>query len=139
MSLINIDTALIQAYISLAMGLSTAYEGEHFEPPTDGSAWASVFIVPSIIDVGSLGAGGQDHHRGFMQIDFNVKHGTGRATLVGYAQTLRTAFITGKTYTSNSQNVQITSVDRSGVREIDGWMRISVTINWIAATARPAI
>ena len=139
MALIDIDGALIQAYIDLAMGLSTAYEGEEHKPPIDGSDWAKVSIVPAVIDYNSLGEGGTDKHLGFMQIDFNVAPGTGRAALLGYAQTIRTEFVGGKSYTLNSQNVRIDTVDRSAVREIDGWTRISVTVNWEAETSRPAI
>jgi len=139
MTMINIDGALIQAYIDLAMGLDTAYENEQFTPPTDGSDWASVFIVPASTDFNSLGVNGTDLHSGFMQIDFNTKHGTGRAALVGYAQTIRNEFVGGKGYTRSSQNVRITTVERTSVREVDGWMRLSVTVNWEAETIRPAI
>jgi hypothetical protein len=136
--MLDIDGALIQAYVDLAMGLSTAYEGVHFTPPTDGTDWASVFIVPALIDFNSLGTNGTDLHTGFMQIDFNTTHGTGRAVLLGYAQQIRDEFIGGKGYTQDPQNVRIDTVDRSAVREVDGYMRISVTVNWEAETIRPA-
>ena len=139
MSMILIDGALIQGYVDLAMGLSTAYEGEEFAPPTDGSDWAALFIVPAVIDFNSLGVNGTDLHTGFMQIDFNVPHGKGRAALIGYAQTIRDEFTGGKTYTKSTQNVRITNTERSSVREEDGWMRLSVTVNWEAETIRPAI
>ena len=139
MSLIDIDGALIQAYIDLGIGLATAYENEEFTPPTTGPDWAAVSIVPASIDYNSLGENGEDLHTGFMQVDFNTKHGTGRAALIGYAQTLRDGFIGGKGYTHNSQNVRIDTVERSSVREVDGWMRISITVNWEATTIRPTI
>ncbi len=139
MSVLDIDGALIQAYVDLALGLSTSYEGEEHSPPTDGSDWASLFIVPGPIEFNSLGEGGTDLHVGFMQIDFNTKHGTGRATLLGYVQTLRDEFVGGKAYTQNSQRVRIDTVERSAVRQVKGWMRISVTVNWEAETIRPAI
>jgi hypothetical protein len=139
MSMLDIDGALIQAYVDLGMGLSTAYEGVHFDPPKDGTDWASVFIVPATIDYNSLGNNGEDIHIGFMQIDFNVEHGVGRAALLGYAQQIRDEFTGGKGYTQNSQNVRIDTVDRTAVRESDGWMTISVTVNWEATTIRPTI
>jgi len=139
MSILDIDGALIQAYVDLGLGLSTAYENAHFVPPTDGSAWAAVFIVPAVTDFFTLGSNGEDLHTGFMQIDFNVAHGTGRAALVGYYNSVRASFIGGKAFTKNSQSVQITTVERSSVREADGWMRLSVTVNWQAETIRPTI
>lgn len=140
MSVLDIDGALIQAYIDLDLGLSTAYEGVEFEPPTtNGAKWASVFIVPAVTDFNSLGSNGTDLHTGFMQIDFNVKPGIGRALLVGYYDTIRASFIGGKAFTQNSQSVRINTVERSSIRSVGGWNRISITINWEAETIRPTI
>jgi len=138
MALIDIDGALIQAYIDMGLSLSTAYEGADFNPPNNTN-WAAVFIIPASSDAATLGAGGMDEHLGFMQIDFNVRPGTGRAQLLSYAQSVRTAFIAGKTFTRNSQMVTVESVNRSPVRHVDGWMRISMSVNWIARTIRPEI
>ena len=139
MALIDIDGALIKGYTDLSMGLDTAYEGEEFAPPTNGDDWAAVFIVPAVTDFNSLGVNGTDLHTGFMQIDFNTKHGTGRSALIAYAQTIRDEFVGGKGYTRSTQNVRITNTERSSVREADGWMRLSVTVNWEAETTRPTI
>lgn len=138
MSLINIDGALIAAYIALNNGLETAYEGEDFTPPSDGSDWAAVHIVPALTDFQSLGAGGTDLHEGFMQIDFNTIPGTGRAALIGYAQAIRDEFIGGKSYTRSGQAIRITNTERSPITVSGGFMRISVTVNWQAETARAA-
>jgi len=139
MTMLQMDGALITAYQAVGLGLTTAYEGEEFIPPKDGSNWAAVFIVPAVIDFNSLGVNGTDLHRGFMQVDFNCKHGTGRATLVGYAESMRAYFIGGRALTLSGQNVRVLTVDRTPVREIDGWMRLSVTVNWESETIRPAV
>lgn len=140
MSALDIDGALIAGYVALGLGLDTAYEGEEFTPPTgNGAKWASVFIQPAVTDFFTLGANGQDLHEGLMQIDFNVKHGTGRAVLVGYYDTVRDSFIGGKPFTQNTQTVSITNVERSPVRDVGGWMSLSVTVNWQAETIRPTI
>lgn len=137
MALIDIDGALIQAYVDLAIGLDTAYENVAFTPPDDGSDWAKVSIVPAVVDYASLGSGGQDLHEGFMQIDFKTPHGKGRAGLVAYAQTIIDEFVGGKSYTQNSQNVRIDTVDRSQIVEEDGFMSISITVNWDSIVIRP--
>ncbi len=139
MALIDIDGALIHGYIDIGLGLDTAYEGEEFPPPTDGSDWAAVFILPAVTDFNSLGVNGTDLHEGFMQIDFNTPHGKGRAQLLSYAQSVRDEFVGGKAYTLNSQRTRITTVERSSVREVDGFMRLSMTVNWEADTVRPTI
>ncbi len=227
MGLIDIDGALIQAYIDIGLGLATAYEGEEFDHPTAGSQatitastisaaaadnsfndsasgfitagfgvgqkvmitgftgdtnnnideaiitavvagkitiggtdgdvivndaagesvtiktvgsdWAAVFMLPGVTDFNSLGDNGEDLHLGIMQIDFNTPHGEGRAALIAYAQQVRDEFVGGKGYVRNSQNVRIDTVERTAVTEADGWMRISVSVNWEAVTIRPAI
>lgn len=139
MALIDIDGALIQGYIDLAIGLDTAYENVAFPPPIDGADWAAIFMLPGVVEYNSLGAGGQDLHNGAMQIDFNTPHGKGRAALIGYAQTIMDEYVGGKYYTKNSQNVRIDTVDRSQIVEDAGFMKISVTVNWEAIVIRPAI
>lgn len=139
MALIDIDGALIQAYVDLGLGLDTAYEGQEFTPPDDGSDWAAVFILPATSDFFTLGENGEDQHLGLMQIDFNTPHGKGREALVDYAEQIRAEFIGGKGYIRNSQRVRIDTVERTAVIEVDGWMRISVSVNWEATTIRPAI
>ena len=138
MALIDIDGALIQAYIDIGLGLDTAYENVELTPPI-AEDWAAVFIVPAVTDFNSLGVNGTDLHTGFMQIDFNVPHGTGRAQLLSYAQSIRNEFVGGKGYVLNSQRTRITTVERSSVREVDGFMRLSMTVNWESETVRPTI
>ena len=139
MALIDIDGALIQGYLDIGLGLDTAYEGEEFTDHAPEDDWAAVFIVPATSGFNSLGVNGTDLHEGFMQIDFNIPHGKGRADLLSYAQSVRDEFVGGKAYTLNSQNTRITTVERSSVREVDGWMRISMTVNWESETVRPTI
>jgi len=140
-ALIDIDGALIQGYIDIGLGLETAYENVENPdlPPTDSSDWAAVFILPATSDFNSLGVNGTDLHTGFMQVDFSVPHGTGRDSLLSYAQSVRDEFVGGKPYTLNSQRTRITTVERSPIRTVDGWTRISMTINWEAETVRPSV
>jgi hypothetical protein len=138
MALIDIDGALIQGYIDMGLGLSTAYEGADFKPPYNDKR-AAIFIIPASSDPVTLGASGMDEHLGFMQINFDVRPGTGRAQLLSYAQSVRDNFIAGESFIQNSQKVTVESVSRSPIRHVDGWMRISISVNWIARTIRPEI
>ena len=138
MTMIKMDGALIQAYIDLGLGLSTAYENDHFKPPANAD-WAQISIVPAGSAAFTLGVNGEDLHTGFMQIDFNVKPGSGRAQLMTYAQAIRDEYVIGKGYTLDDQSVRVTGADRSSIRPVDGWTRISMTIYFEATTIRPTI
>lgn len=138
MSIANMDGALIAGYVAIGQGLSTAYEGANFTPPASAD-WAAVTIVPADTSPATLGVGGEDGHVGFMQIDYNIKPGAGRAALLTYAQAAMTAFPAGKSFVRSGQYVTIESASRSNIRQVDGWLRISVTVNWIARTTRPEI
>lgn len=139
MTLIQIDGALIQGYKDLSLGLPTSWEGEDFTPPINGDSWAEVTIEPLAIDVASLGVNGMDDHTGSMTIDFNVKPGDGRAELVGYCQAVRDGFTAGEWLNQAGQGVYIESVDRSIISSVGDWLRVSVTVNWLAQTIRPPI
>jgi hypothetical protein len=138
MSIALIDGALVQAYIDIGQGLSTAYEGIHFEPPHNAN-WAAVFQLPAGSPPATLGVGGQDEHTGVLQINYNIKPGTGRSQLYTYAQAALTKFVAGRSFSSSGQYVTIESSGRTPIRAVDGWLRISVNVNWIARTTRPEI
>jgi len=138
MSLIDIDGALIQAYQDMNLDLPTGFEGMHFDPPTN-SHYAMAFIVPAGSDPATLGVSGTDRHTGFMQIDFYADLRDGRATLVGYAQAVRDQYVAGKWFTRNGQNVRVVRVDRTGIRQDDGKLRLTVTVFFEADTTRPEI
>ena len=72
-----------------------------------------------------------------MQIDLNVSPNLGTATLLANAQTLRAYFYAGRSFTYSGQTVIVTSCSASNVRNADGWMRISVSVNYRAYTSRP--
>jgi hypothetical protein len=139
MSIQDLDRALVQGYLDMNLGLDTAYDNVKMTPPEDGSDWARLTMVPAVISPSSLGAGGRDLHSGFMQIDFNLSHNTGRNGFLVYADTVRQQFVTGKGFTYDGTTVRITSVDRSNVRTVDGYARMSVTINWESEETRPTI
>lgn len=139
MSMKDIDGALIQGYMDLELNLPTAYENDSFTPPDDGSDWAAASIVPSVIDFHSLGDGGTDLHRGFMQLDFYTKNGSGAANLLDYADAVLAGLWGGKGLSKNGQNVLIDTVDRTPIDQVDGWTHIAMTVNWQAEMQRPTV
>lgn len=137
MSLADIDYALIAGYEAVGLGLPTAYENARFSKPANNADWAKVVVVPAGTSVESLGSGGKDQHTGFLQIDFNTDQGKGRAHMTAYAQAIRDYFWHGRGLTHNGQYVVIKDVQRTNLREVDGYMRLTVTVFYEAATLRP--
>lgn len=138
MSYVDIDGALVQAYIDMALGLPTKYPNDQFEIPASGD-WAIVNLLWAGTAPGSIKEMGFDEHVGILQIDFNTEAGNGRNVLVGYMQAVYDQFVAGKRLTRNSQVVHIDATSRVPLRQVDGWMRATVNVNWTARTTRPGV
>jgi hypothetical protein len=133
------DGALMAGYNALALGLPTGLEGEQFIPPESGADWAKVTIVPTGKEVASLGVGGMDQQKGFMQITFSTQPGKGKAGLLAFYQAVENYFVAGKTLTNGTQDVKIEGTSRANITEKDGWLKLATTVNWNAYITRPAI
>lgn len=135
MSLSNIRSALVSAYVNGGFALPTAYENVSFEP-TSGEAWAEFHLIPNQPEVATLGDTGRDHHDGIAQINLNYPPSTGTADILAKADAIRAVFKAGKSFIYSNQSVVIQSCGRGPARNIDGWFQIPLTINWYARTAR---
>jgi hypothetical protein len=135
MSLTNIKGALVSAYVAGAFGLPTAHENKIFKPVT-GTPWASLFVVPNQPSVGTLGDAGEDNHDGFLQIDLNYPLNKGDGEALSKSDEMRDYFKAGSRHVHSGQVVTVTNCGRSIGRQVDGWYRITLTINWYARTAR---
>jgi hypothetical protein len=134
----NISLALIGQYRSGAFFTDalTAYENASFPKPAITSAWAAVFIVPNQPTIESVGDGGMDGHTGFMQIDINYPSNGGTGAAIAKADSVAQYFKGGTRIAFGGQQVQIQSCGRSQGRPVDGWYRVSLTINWTAYVQR---
>lgn len=134
----NISQALIDRYRAgvFFTDALTAYENSAFTKPPTTTAWASVFIVPNQPSVESVGEGGMDGHTGFMQIDLNYPTNAGPGSVVTKADNVAQYFKAGTRLAYGGQQVQIQSCGRSQGRPVDGWYRVSMTINWTAYVPR---
>lgn len=137
MSQLSIQNALVGAYIDGGLGIDTAYEGMQFKPGEN--AWASVFMLPAGAGPATLGVGGEDEHTGIMQIDINVRQGFGTAQMLELSQQVLDVFVSGRRFTCDNQSVLIASASRNPIRNIDGWLRGGVSVNWLARTTRPEV
>lgn len=136
MSFSQTNKALIEMYQSLALGLSTAYEGVAFNPPSQGD-WAAVFIRPVTNQPATNGRGGQDEESGFLQIDFYTPQGKSVSKFYGWADSVQQNIIVGQGYIYSGHIVHVQSVERTGI-DLDGaWLKMTVTINWFSRFTRP--
>lgn len=117
---------------------SIAYENRVFDPSAV-QKWASIFIVPSMPSVVTLGTGGLDRQTGFLQIDFNVPQNTGDGAVNSWGDAARAEFIAGKSYTYGGQPVTVISAGLDAGRNVDSWFRVSFTISYRADLIRATI
>ena len=134
----NISLALIAKYRSGAFFADalTAWENKTFTNPASTVAWAAVFIVPNQPTIESVGDGGMDGHTGFMQVDVNYPSNGGTGAAIAKADSVAQYFKAGTRIAYGGQQVQIQSCGRSQGRPVDGWYRVSLTINWTAYVQR---
>lgn len=135
MSFANIKSALVSAYVNRGFSLPTAYENKQFDPKP-GKPWASLVIVPNQPSASSVGEFGEDQHDGFFQIDLNYPLNTGDGAILAKADEISWHFRAGRAFVYADQTVRIRSAGRSPGRVVDGFYRISLTINWTARVAR---
>lgn len=139
MSWESIDSALMQAFNALNLGLPVAMPNTEFTPPVDGP-WLAIFNLPASTSPLTMGDNGEDVDLGVFQIDINVPTNTGWAVLNQHAETLRGSFKAGTRYTYNGQSVRVRSCSRGGERQTKAYgaifATVSISVNWQAFTQR---
>jgi len=127
----DVEKALLTAAKSFldANGFTGAinWENSIFDP-AGKSKWASVFFVPNVPDVLTLGTQGDDRMTGFLQIDLNVPQGTGGGSMRPWLDASRQTFVAGKTFTQSGQKVAVISAGWGQGRNVDNWFRKSLTV-----------
>jgi len=139
MSEAKINSALVQATIDAALGVPCVYENEPPYTPQQGVRWMRCHNLPAGTDTASLGIGGLDEHLGLLQLDFNDAPGAGVAWLLGRADAVRSFFVAGRRFEYDGQVVVIRRSDRSPIRPVDGWSRVSVSVFYSSHSTRPEV
>lgn len=136
-NLVNIDAALVQAYLAVGLGLPTAYENKDFAPPS--ANWASVSNHPAGKNPVTLGDGGEDNTSGYFQIDLHTPENKGRTALLGLADTVLGYFFSGQRFQSNGQVVTIRRSSLSPIHKDDQTASfvLSVSVYWDSRSNRP--
>lgn len=113
MSRANIDSAIIQAWVSANFGLPYRYadlplldpnSGETLADP-GGLPWARLTIVHARPDIATQGPNGKDEIVGIFQVDLFYRLGSGPGAANAKADELSAVFGAGKTHSFGGVNV----------------------------------
>ncbi len=134
----DIERAITQSVLDCDTGLPFAIENAPFDKPDDGSPWMAMWIVPSQNGVRAVTCGdaGEDEHVGILQLDLNYPVGKGTKALRLVADKIARFYVAGRRMISGLAGVEVISCSKSLGREVDGWWRVSMTINWRARLSR---
>ena len=105
-SLKSIKAALEARLVAIASPLPTQWENVVFTPPTDGSPYQHVDILPASPDNPTLGDGFY-RELGLMQITLSYPIGGGSGAVYSKAEAIRAWFPRGLSLTSGGITVQI--------------------------------
>lgn len=133
-----IHTALINSHIALGLALPTADEGKIYKPVA-GTAYQEVFNLPVSRNVSSNGVGGMDERLGIFQINISYPIGPGIGQLLAAADLALEFYTAGKRFYEGSQCVRVVRSERTAVRPVDGWQRVTVSVYYSAQTIRPEV
>lgn len=139
MSELDVHGALVQAVIDAGFGWPCKFEEDPSFNPQPGDDWVRVMLMPGATDVASNGVGGADEHQGFLQLDFNTAPNAGVGALIAKADAARVFFPAGKRFFKNSQCVLVTRCERTQIRAVDGWARVTVSIFYSAYMTRSEV
>lgn len=129
---------------ALFSGVKDALDGKAVQwpnrafTPESGSLWFKVSYVPADRFRATLGDEGEDHVKGFIQIDVNAPAGAGESASRTELDALEVVFQGGEVLVYSGQEVTILACKRSNGREVDGFWRTSLTIDFYARLRRMA-
>ena len=133
----NIHKALIDGFKALNLPYPLSEPNRELKDSEKGdSAWLKVSILDAPTNVATLGLSGTDNNPGIMQIDVNVPQNEGSGLQLQIVDTICSNFPTGKSLQYSGQAVKITNSSISGIRNVGGFARRSVSISYYARTKR---
>lgn len=123
-------TALVNEFNTLFPELAgkVKYENKEFSPPVGTSLWASLAYVDADQRPITMGTGGEDEIRGFLQIDFNVPYGKGEGDLLAAINKATRHFRAGLAPAFEDEAAEVYRSATSLGRQVDTWWRKTVTV-----------
>ena len=118
----------------IKFGLPWAFENEQFTPPTDGSAWARLSILPAQPDPVEIGAVLTDEVNGIAQFDLFYPADQGQAKALDKAQEIKDAYPRAANLIYGGAAVRVSSSGISQGAENEPYYHVFVTIEWVSYT-----
>lgn len=137
MSQFNIESALRKAWRDggFFTDTRTAYDNVAFEPQAN-TPWSRVTVLPAQPEVTSLGGNGYDEHNGVLQIDLFYPLNQGTGAVHAKADDICALFKAGARFSYGGDTVVIRSSGRKNGRKDGGWFKVTVSVLYLAHTAR---
>lgn len=133
----NIEQALLTAYKSLNLSYPLSEPNKELTNEQKGDGvWVKVAVLNGQTNVATLGASGTDNNPGIFQIDINVLQNSGTGVLLNVCDVICGHFHAGKGLQYNGQGVKITGSSISGIRNVGGSARRTVSVRFYARTPR---
>lgn len=134
----DIESALIQGFLSADIIDSDRIAYEYIKFDTDGDAYCEVSFSPTQPIVSTLGSGGMNDVYGVFQIIIcaPTNNGGGRFTSNGYCDKIEDFFIAGREFVYNNTCVKILSTGRGSAFVIDNYYRVPVSVTWVSKLQR---
>lgn len=131
----DVQGALYTQAASALAGKSVAWPGKSFAPSS--TAWYRVSFVTTEEPVAAeIGTNGRNRHTGMLEIEvFYPKSNAGEGAVRTEGERIAATMKRGDVFTSNGQNVRITSSAASRCYEEEEWLRVPVMIWWRADVA----
>lgn len=99
--------------------------------------WLNLHHMRAASNVATLGAGGQDNHKGLLQVDVNVPMNQGSKEALEKADEIASYYTAGKRLsTGEVPRVVVVNTTISTGRETGQFYRVSVTMEYYARTKR---
>jgi hypothetical protein len=133
----KIEKALVDAVNDLELGIPMSQPNiELSDAAKANGPWGAIHVLNAGTSVATLGDYGEDDNQGVLQVDINVHINTGSGTLLALCDKICSAFTSGKALQYSEQTVKITASSISGIRNVGGFARRSVSVRFYARTKR---
>lgn len=138
MSANAIEQSLMKMAKEALAGKTVQWPNVKFEPPTN-ALWFRVFYMPADRHGATLGELGEDEIDGFLQIDVNVPTNSGEKLMREELDKLEKVFIAGAKASYSTSEASILACKRSPGRDVDGFYRVSLTVDFYGRIQRPPL
>jgi hypothetical protein len=129
MSLKASNGALAAAVQGCGLAYPVAWEGKTFTPPAN-APWLAVWLLPAFTDAMQT----IDKHGGILQVDVSHPLNAGAPAVLADVDKLLRYFAAGKRFITGSQAVTVRKREASRILQIDGWLRVSVSVSYRAGS-----